>query len=170
MNDRKSISVEYQGGIFEFHLEPTIIEERQITNKMVELLGGWDNYSNFDATLKDIFRKHQELIIKKLGEEIKIKKEVELQKLQEEGKFDKYYFNLFQELNGNIYYRQFLSLIQEKSKVSDYAFMIIMCSKKPDDFIFERKPPEVLDGLLTEMIKKHGDFRSQKKKSENSQD
>jgi len=70
---------------------------------------------------------------------------------------------LYEELYKNRYYDMYLGLIEDRMKIGEYAFLKVMCVKKPDGFeFFKQTEPELLK--ITGMVNERRKFFRQQTK------
>lgn len=143
---------------FVFNAEPNVVERIQIKNESAELLGGIEKVINLENHAFSFYEKHLQFNKDKYGEEEFAKKSTEFTKLtdpktdEEIAAFNK----LYKEIHKNQFYDMYLGLIEDRMRISEYAFLKVMCVSKPDGFeFFKQTEPELLKiiGMVNEKRK-----------------
>lgn len=134
---------------FEFKLEPNFLEERRITQEMATILGGWDKLAELDNAIAENYRKHIEFNKNKFGSEYESKYNRYIELLKTDLTSEELQ-KLRQELNNNKYYNTYLSLLQERTLVQQYATLLVLCVSKPEGFDFEKQSEDKILELYAE--------------------
>lgn len=166
MKQREKFAVTLpDGNNFIFIAPPqTIVEKQKIKQEAVELSGGWDQYSSLEASIETAHLNYLDWAEDKFGQndfrEMQ-KKLIELRRSgqEETGEYEK----LFEKLYNNIPYLKYANLLSTLTDINNYAYMIVMCIEKPDNFNFKDQPEIYLQAILKEVQKQNNFFRTQDK-------
>lgn len=169
MNNREKVAVNFDGNLFEFYSESNVVEKQQIKLFAAEYLGGMDKYAKLESMAEIAYLDHVKYCQKTLGDEGFRQKQHRLTlvgKEKDKEEFKAEFDKLFAEIYANPFYFQFLNLTREQNLVEDYAWLKVMCTKKPDGYEFDKQKEETLKGLLKEVKTKLKFFREQAKATE----
>lgn len=168
MNNREKVAVNFDGNLFEFYVDSNVVEKQKIKMFAAEYLGGMDKYAKLESMAEMAYLDHIKYCQKTLGNEVFLQKQHRLTlvgKEKDKEEFKEEFDKLFAEIYANPYYFQFLNLSREETLVTDYAWLKVMCTNKPDGYEFDKQKEETLKSLLKEVKTKLKFFREQAEKT-----
>lgn len=146
---------------FVFNAEPNVVERIQIKNEAAELLGGIEKVVNLENHAFSFYEKHIQFNTDKYGEEGFATKLAEFTKLADPKTDEEIatYNKLYKEIYKNQYYDMYVGLIEDRMRIGEYAYLKVMCIRKPEGFeFFKQKEPELMK-IVSEVNEKRKFFR-----------
>lgn len=150
------IKVNVDNKDFEFKAESSFLDEQKIKTEIAFLSGGQEKYLEFENLLIEAYREHTEFNKLKFGiEQYRLFENTIVKKpahdLTEEER------QTLSEIRNNKHWLKYFQMQQEKAKLYSYAWLKVMCLKKPLNFEFYEAREEQLERIL-EVVEKEQEF------------
>jgi len=152
-----------KGQELEFKAEPNFLETRKINSEMAEVIGGYDKLAKLDQILSEKYEDSISFNIKKYGEAAYKEKANRLRELDAADTESEEVMSLRKDLYDNKYYNAYLNMVTEKALIHSYAWMNVLCVKKPADFEFYEQDELTLQLVWGEVHQQRKFFRRQSK-------
>jgi len=158
---RKSLKIEIAEGEFEFYETPNINEKSKIEKIMVELLGGSKALADIDYRIREAANSHNKHCREKFGQSVYLEKLKEIEKLEKAGITNEYFYNLYNEVNNNPHYIEFMNLLTKKAKAADYGHLVVMVKNNPKGISLETCNFMILDKILEQVVKQRNEIKTE---------